>query len=27
VSSRARNAGKLIVTISIQATTVDPRVW
>jgi hypothetical protein len=27
VSSRARNAGKLIVTISIQTTTVDPRVW
>jgi hypothetical protein len=27
VASRSRNAGKLIVTVSIAATTVDPRIW
>jgi hypothetical protein len=27
VSSRARNAGKLVVTISIAQTTFDPRIW
>jgi hypothetical protein len=27
VSARSRSAGKLIVTVSIAATTVDPRVW
>lgn len=27
VASRARNVGQLVVTVSIGATTVDPRVW
>jgi hypothetical protein len=27
VQSRARNAGKLIVTVLVESTTVDPRVW
>ena len=27
VASRSRSAGKLVVTVSIAATTVDPRVW
>ena len=27
VQSRSRNAGKLIITVSVAATTVDPRFW
>jgi hypothetical protein len=27
VSSRARSAGKLVVTVLVQETTVDPRIW
>ena len=27
VQSRARSAGKLVVTVLVQSTTVDPRVW
>lgn len=27
VKSRARNAGKLVVTVLVESTTVDPRVW
>jgi hypothetical protein len=27
VAARSRSAGKLIVTVSIQSTTVDPRIW